>query len=235
VIEALIGPTEMISIDDLMVSDEETMAVYQIILYLRFHPWYRINLFKHPTTTPSEILTVYFSTSSPEGLEKVKNTMVTFHRRFDQALALDSGQINHWDIGVSSEPSKRDRPIRLETRNEWLEELEARYFTRFKEAFEGYVKVDEIPTDYRVFVKKFLQFAHNSVIGVEFTSVGSAKIPYSQISVVAEKLREKEGEFIDILRESRIAYRGTTIEDIDSQSQVNIIIPSVAVALYEEL
>ena len=123
----------------------------------------------------------------------------------------------------------------MNAKKDWLEELEKTYLKRFKEAFEGYVKVDKIPTDYRVFVKKFLQLAHNSVIGVEFTSAGSAKIPYNQISVVAEKLRGREGEFIDILRESRIAYRGITIEDIDFPSQDNIIIPSVAVALHEEL
>ena len=228
-----------ISLDDLMGSDEEAMAVCLAILYLRYHPSYRINFFIHPSTTPSEILTVYFSTSSPEGLEKVKNTMIAFHRRFDQALALDSGQINHWDIGVYSEPSERDRPRRLETRNEWLEELEARYFTRFKEAFEVFVKVDKIPNDYRIVIKKFLQLANSRIIGKEFTSAGSVKIPYNQISVVGERLRGNEAEFIDILRESRIAYRGpqsiTASRGVLSESPSNIIIPSVAAALHEDL
>ena len=99
-----------ISIDDLLDSEEETMAVYQIILYLRFHPGYRINLFKHPTTTPSEILTVYFTTLSQEGLENVKNTMVEFHSRFEEALdsegKIDWSERNKGVIPLRAPPPK---------------------------------------------------------------------------------------------------------------------------------
>jgi hypothetical protein len=243
-----------ISIDDLIGTNEETMGVYQIILYLRFHPWYRINLFSHPFTTPSEILSVYFSTSSSEGLEKVKNTMIGFHNRFEEALeALDLEEKIQWidsNRGLRSlglEPPKKFRipedkklwDIRLLAKISILEELEERYFKRFKEAFERYLKVDKNPMDYHIFVKKFLQLAHRRVIGEEFTRAGSAKISYNQILVVAEELRGRECEFIDNLRESRIAYRGplSIIASLGvlSESQRNIIIPSVAVALFEEL
>jgi len=238
-----------ISIDDLMGSDEEAMAVYLTILYLRFHPSYRINLFIHPSTTPSEILTVYFSTSPPEGLEKVKNRMVEFHNRFEEALeALDSEEEMHWiDIALSLEPPKRfrtpeDKELwnrRLKAKEDWLEELEERHFKRFLEAFEVFVKVDKIPNDYLIVIKKFLQLANSRIIGEEFTSTGSAKIPYNQISVVGERLRGNEAEFIDILRESRIAFRSSSQEIFDPRSYIesptSVITPSVAVALYEEL
>jgi len=219
-----------ISIDDLMGSDEETLAVYLTILYLRFHPSYRINLFIHPSTTPSEILTVYFTTLSQEGLENVKNTMVEFHSRFEEALeALDSEEEMHWidsDKGLrplSLEPPKRfrtpeDKELwnrRLNAKKDWLEKLEERYFKRFEEAFEVFVKVDKIPTDYRIVIKKFLQLANRRIIGEEVTSAGSAKIPYNQISVVGERLKGNKAEFIDILRESRIAFRSSSQKIFD--------------------
>lgn len=231
-----------ISIDDLMGSDEETMGVYLIILYLRFHPRYRINLFIGSRTTPSEILSFYFSALSQEGLENVKNTMTEFHSRFEEALeALDSEERMVWvDIALSLEPPKRfrtpeDRELwetRLHAKINILEELERRYFERFKEAFGGYVKLDAIPMDYRIFVKKFLQLVHLRVIGEEFTIAGSAKISPNQILLVAEELRGKKAEFIDILRESRIAFRGPqsiiASGGVLSESPRNIIIPSVA-------
>lgn len=243
-----------ISIDDLMGSEEETMAVYLTILYLRFHPSYRINLFSDSFTTPSEILTVYFTTLSQEGLENVKNRMVEFHNRFEEALeALDSEEEMHWidsDKGLrpwSLEPPKRfrtpeDKELwnrRLKAKEDWLEELEVRYFKRFKEAFEVFVKADKIPNDYRLYVKKILLLAHRRMLYGEFTRAGSAKILYDQIVYVAEKLRGCEGEFIDILRESRIAYRGpqsiTASLGVLSELPPNIIIPSVATALHEGL
>lgn len=234
-----------ISLDDLMGSDEETMAVYLAILYLRFHPSYRINFFRAPSTTPSEILTVYFSTTSPEGLEKVKNTIVKFHSRFEEALeALDTEEEINWNDRersrdgeifriLSLEPPKRFRTPeakelwnrRVNAKKDWLEELEVRYSERFKEAFGVFVKTNKIPIDYRIVVKKFLRLANSRIIGEEFTSAGSAKIPYNQISVVGERLRGNEAEFIDILRESRIAFRCST----------SVIIPSVAAALHEDL
>ena len=65
------------------------------------------------------------------------------------------------------------------------------------------------------------------------------KISYNQISVVGERLRGNEAEFIDILRESRIAFRGpqriTAALGVLSESPPNIIIPSVVAALHEDL
>lgn len=234
-----------ISIDDLMGSDEETMGVYLIILYLRFHPWYRINLFNDSRTNPSEILSVYFSALSKEGLENVKNTMTEFHSRFEEALdALDSERKEGWRGNkvvkslASNPPQKippKDKELwdrRLTAKKDWLEELEKRYFERFEEAFRGYVKLDAIPRDYRIFVKKFLQLVHLRVTGEEFTIAGSAKISPNQILLVAEELRGKKAGFIDILRESRIAFRGPqsiiASRGVLYESPSNIIIPSVA-------
>lgn len=233
-----------ISIDDLMGSEEETMAVYLTILYLRFHPCYSFNLFRDSFTTPIEILTVYFSASSPEGLEKVKNTMVKIQNRYHEELkSRHPSLIPEVPLGCGDRTKQsKDRELWdsvYKAKEDWLEGLEVRYFQRFKEAYEVYVKIDEIPTDYRIFVKKYLLLAHRRMIYGEFTRAGSAKILYDQILYVAEKLRGREGEFIDILRESRIAFRGpqsiTASLGVLSESPSNIIIPSVAVALYEEL
>ncbi|HUV02132.1 MAG TPA: hypothetical protein VMW67_01570 [Desulfobacteria bacterium] len=234
-----------ISLDDLMGSDEEAMAVYLAILYLRFHPCYSIGLFSDSFTTPLEILTVYFSTSSPEGLDKVKNTMVKIQNKYHEELKSRHPSLyipeEPWGCGVRTKQSK-DRELWdsvYRTKENILEELEERYFKRFKEAFEVFVKVDKIPTDYRIVIKKFLQLANSRIIGEEFTSAGSAKILYNQISVVGERLRGSEGEFIDILRESRIAFRCSSQKIFDPRSYIesltSVIIPSVAAALHEDL
>ncbi len=202
-----------ISVDDLRGSDEETLGVYLMILHCRFDEGFGFNIFSFPNPSIQEFLSVYFGASSRTQLEKVKSTLDDFNNRVNEASDVEA---------------KGPFEPKIRLKNEILDDLEERYFERFKEVFERFVRSDTIPEDYRIFVKKFLQLAHRRVIGDEFTRTGSAKVPYNQILVVAEELRGRESEFIDILRDSQLAYRGALFGP-----RRTIIIPSVAIALYE--
>lgn len=159
-----------ISIDDLMESDKETMGIYLMIIHCRFNVFGFVeHLFEYPNSSIEEILSVYFDTSSPKELEKVKNTMVEFNNRLKEDSALKAAFI------------AKD-PNRFKLYFNALEDLEERHFEEFKEVFRNYVRLDTIPEGYRDFVKKFLKLIHiRAIIGVDSTRMGSVHLMSNNI------------------------------------------------------
>jgi len=206
-----------ISIDDLMESDKETMGIYLMILHCRFNGFGFVeHLFEYSNPSIEDVLSVYFGTSSPEELEKVKNTMVEFNNRLKENSALK-------DAFIAKDPN------RFKLCFNTLEDLEARYFEEFKEVFRNYVRLDTIPEGYRDFVKEFLKLIHNGAIsGVDSTRMGSICLWRNNILVTAEELRGRVGKFIDILRKSRLAHRK------NPEQPISIIVSSAAAALVNE-
>lgn len=209
-----------VSIDDLMESDKETMGIYLMIIHCRFRgQCFEEYLFDHSVySSIDEILSVYFDTSSPEEVKKVKNAMVKFNNRLKENSDINAAFI-------AKDPNRFELCLNI------LEDLEERYFEKFKEVFRNYVRLDTIPRGYRGFVKQFLKLIHNGAIsGVDSTRMRSIVLWRSDIVLIAEELRGREWKFIDILRKSRLAHRVNPVRSPTS----NIIVPSAAVALVNE-
>ena len=207
-----------VSIDDLMESDEEMIGIYLMIIHCRFcAQCFEEYLFDHSVSYSSidEILSVYFGTSSPEEVKRVKNAMVKFNNRLKE----------NSDINAAFIAKDHNR---FELCHNILEDLEERYFEKFKEVFRNYVRLDTIPRGYRGFVKQFLKLIHNGAIsGVDSTRMRSIVLWRSDIVLIAEELRGRERKFIDILRKSRLAHRVNPV----LSSTSNIIVSSAAAAL----
>jgi hypothetical protein len=186
-------------VKDLIDTDAKAFGTYVALLYLRFD-WYYHDFASAPS------MESYDYSSFESRMREILKLYLIGRDKYD-AFEAARTFFNKMFAHHGSEA------LKASTRNRLLEQIEAEFFETFVKAYRKYLKLDEIPYEFRKRIALFLRKVRSREISVSLETISeSVEVSDYSISGFLKSLNLKEDEvkaFYQYLVNSGIAiYRG---------------------------